>query len=161
MEKIYKLLFFLCVLFSYSSIFSQVASNYTWSQSSGTYTPVSGGTLVASGNTLDAQGYSVTFPTAFVFNGTSVTTATIKVDGYIALGVASFSSTSPLSSSTAATGIISAMGCDLQDSKEVGAVPEIRMVQVGNEIIIQWDDFRRYTSTAGVNERFDFQISKR
>jgi hypothetical protein len=158
MKKIYKLLFFLCVLFSYSSIFSQVASNYTWSQSSGTYTPVSGGTLVASGNTLDAQGYSVTFPTAFVFNGTSVTTATIKVDGYIALGVASFSSTSPLSSSTAATGIISAMGCDLQDSKEVGAVPEIRMVQVGNEIIIQWDDFRRYTSTAGVNERFDFQI---
>ncbi|MBK7605598.1 MAG: hypothetical protein IPI15_18930 [Saprospiraceae bacterium] len=32
------------------------------------------------------------------------------------------------------------------------------MVQVSNEIVIQWDDFRRYTSTSGVNERFDFQI---
>jgi len=137
MTKIYKLLFLL-ILVTCSNILSAQVAGYTFGQSSGTYTSVSGGTLVASGTTLDAQGYAVTLPTAFTFNGFSVTTATIKVDGYIALGVSTFSSTAPISSSAAATGIISALGMDLQDSKEAGANAEIRMVQVSNEIVIQW-----------------------
>ena len=135
---------------------AQVAS-YTFSQSSGTYTPIAGGTVIRSGSALDSGGATVTLPTAFNYNGSSVTQVHVKDDGYIALGVSSFSSTAPISSSTTATGIIAALACDLMDATASGSVPEIRWEQIGNEIIFQWNDFARYTTSA-TTEVFDFQI---
>ncbi|WP_438965248.1 choice-of-anchor J domain-containing protein [Flavobacterium sp.] len=132
-------------------------SNYVFSQSVGTYTPITGGTVVLSGSALDSNGIAVTLPTPFIFNGVSVTQVFAKVDGYLALGVGAFSSTSPISNSTAATGVIAALACDLMDANASGTVPEVRWEQIGDEIIFQWNDMARYTSSTSV-EIFDFQI---
>jgi hypothetical protein len=150
--------FALCVQFLiFGGAWGQVA-NYSFSSSSGTYTAISGGTVVRSGSSLDAGGASVTLPTAFPFNGSSITSLRVNDDGYLALGVTSFTnSTQPIASTNAATGIVAALACDLMDANAVGTTPEIRWVQVGNEIIFQWNDFARYTSSTSV-EIFDFQI---
>ena len=159
MKKILQPLKVLLVVFSIflgTTAFGQV-SNYTFSQSTGTYTPITGGTVVRSGSALDTGGALVTLPTAFTFNGASVTQVYVKDDGYLALGVTSFSSTAPITSTVTATGIIAALACDLMDANAAGAVPEIRWEQVGNEIIFQWNDIARYIGSTSV-EIFDFQI---
>ncbi|WP_396153365.1 choice-of-anchor J domain-containing protein, partial [Flavobacterium sp.] len=131
---------------------------YSFSSTAGTYTPITGGTVVRSGNALDSGGATVTLPTAFPFNGASITSLRVNDDAYLALGVTSFSnSTAPIASSNAATGIIAALACDLMDANAVGTTPEIRWEQIGNEIIFQWNDFARYTTSTSA-EIFDFQI---
>lgn len=151
-----KITLWLFVLFACVQIHAQV-STYTFSQSSGTYTPITGGTVVRSGNSLDTGGASVTLPSPFVYNGTSVTQVYVHDDGYLALGVTTFSSTAPISSSTAATGVIAALACNLMDANAVGTTPEIRWEQIGNEIIFQWNDMARYNAGTSA-EIFDFQI---
>ena len=148
----------LCVQFLiFGGAWGQV-TNYSFTSSSGTYTAISGGTVVRSGSSLDAGGATVTLPTAFAFNGSSITSLRVNDDGYLALGVTSFTnSTQPIASSNTANGIIAALACDLMDANAVGTTPEIRWVQVGNEIIFQWNDFARYTASTST-EIFDFQI---
>jgi hypothetical protein len=149
-------LIIMVLLFSCGA-WGQVA-NYTFSQSSGTYTPITGGTVVRSGNLLDLGGETVTLPTAFPFNGASITSLRVNDDGYLALGVTAFTnSTQPIASNNVATGIIAALACDLMDANAVGTTPEIRWQQIGNEIIFQWNDFARYTTSTSA-EIFDFQI---
>ena len=144
------------LLFS-GGVWGQVA-NYAFNSSSGTYTPITGGTVVRTGSLLDSGGATVTLPTAFPFNGASITSIRVNDDAYLALGVTSFTnSTQPIASSNAATGIIAALACDLMDANAVGTTPEIRWEQIGNEIIFQWNDFARYTSSTST-EIFDFQI---
>jgi hypothetical protein len=148
----------LCVQFLiFGGAWGQVA-NYSFTSSSGTYTAISGGTVVRSGSSLDFGGATVTLPTAFPFNGSSITSLRVNDDGYVALGVTSFTnSTQPIASTNAATGIVAALACDLMDANAVGTSPEIRWQQIGNEIIFQWNDFARYTSLVST-EIFDFQI---
>lgn len=130
------------------------SSNYIFSQSVGTYTPITGGTVLST--TFDDEMFTVTLPTAFTFNGVSVTSVRVAGNGFIALGTTTFSNTtSPLSSSTTATGIITALGMDLVYN---GAGAEMRWEQLGNEIIFQWKDAKRYNSPAFTDENFSFQI---
>jgi hypothetical protein len=143
----------------FSSISWGQVNLYSFSSTAGTYAPITGGTVVRSGNALDSGGTTVTLPTAFPFNGASITSLRVNDDAYLALGVTSFSnSTQPIASSNAATGIIAALACDLMDANAVGTTPEIRWEQIGNEIIFQWNDFARYISTGTSSEIFDFQI---
>ncbi|MGV3637262.1 MAG: GEVED domain-containing protein, partial [Flavobacteriales bacterium] len=105
---------------------AQVATTYTFSQSVGTYTPITGGTLVASHtgfaagvNSMDDQVYNVpsgTIPFAFTYDGNIYTGLNINSNGYITFGAtaSSASSYTPLSSTTAYTGAVSAFGRDLQ-----------------------------------------------
>jgi len=153
MKQIY---LWLLVIFSVWQVQSQV-SLYTFSEGSGTYTPITGGTVVRSGTALDTGEATVTLPTPFTFNGGSITSVDVRDDGYLSLGTSSIISAQPISSTTAASGIIAALACDLMDATVVGSVPEIRWEQIGNEIIFQWNDMARYTASA-TNETFDFQI---
>lgn len=57
----------------------QVA-NYAFNSSSGTYTPITGGTVVRTGSLLDSGGATVTLPTAFPFNGASITSIRVNDD---------------------------------------------------------------------------------
>ncbi|MBL7885782.1 MAG: fibronectin type III domain-containing protein, partial [Flavobacterium sp.] len=134
--------------------FSQV-STYTFSQSSGTYTSITGGTVSASGAALDDGIVSVTLPTAFVYNGISVTTVGFSPNGYLIMGNTTSHGYTPLSSTSTSNGVISAMGVDMVSS---GATSEQRWEQIGNEIIFQWKDFKRYNATAFTDENFSFQI---
>ena len=137
-----------------NNTFAQVA-NYTFSQSSGTYTPISGGTVSASGSGLDDGIVSVTLPTAFSYNGNNITTVGFSPNGYLIMGNTTTHGYTPISSSATSNGVIAGLGMDLVANS---ASSELRWQQIGNEIIFQWTDFKRFNSPAFTNESFSLQI---
>lgn len=150
-----KLLLSIIMLFIATTIMAQGAG-LNFSQSAGTYNPITGGTVLVSG-TFDDTNYPVTLPAAFTFNGIAYSQVVLSTNGWIALGNTSLSSTiyTPLSSTAAVPGFISAFGADLENANS--GSPEIRWEQVGNEIIFQWKDIRRYSSAINT-EIFSFQL---
>lgn len=131
-------------------------SSYTFSQSSGTYAAISGGTVAASGTALDDGVVSVTLPTAFAYNGSSIATVGFSANGYLIMGNAtSHGNSNPLSSTVSSNGVISVLGMDLVAN---ATTSEQRWQQIGNEIIFQWKEFKRYNSTPFSNEVVSFQI---
>lgn len=147
-----KITLFLLTLFTCWQIDAQV-NGYGFSQSAGTFTPITGGTVLATPSADNAQ-YSVVLPTAFTFNGTSFTDVRVSSNGFITFGTTNpgTANYSPISSTTAYAGSISAYGRDLNS---VGAGSETRWQQVGNEIIFQWLNVRRYNISG---EQANFQI---
>ena len=131
-----------------NNVWSQV-NLYTFSQSSGSFSAISGGTVSGSGAALDDDIFSVTLPTAFLYNGNNVTTVGFSANGYLILGNTTSHGYSPVSSSSTSNGVIAAMGMDLVANS---ASSDLRWEQIGNEIIFQWNDFKRYNTTAFTNE---------
>jgi hypothetical protein len=132
---------------------AQVAIGYTFSQSAGTYTPITGGTVLYTG-TFDDNVVNVTIP-SFTFDGVAYTACNVSSNGFITFGATAPATTlyAPLSSGTAYTGAIAPFGRDLQQA--AAGTPEIRWETIGNEIIFQWQDVRRW-NVAG--ERISFQL---
>jgi hypothetical protein len=148
------LFLFLFVFILGENVYSQVA-NYSFSQSTGTYTPITGGTVSASGSGLDDGIVSVTLPTAFTFNGNSITTVGFSANGYLIMGNTTTHGLIPISSTATSNGVIAALAMDLVAN---ATSSELRWEQIGNEIIFQWKEFKRYNSTPFTNEVFSFQI---
>lgn len=146
-----KITLFLFALFTCWQINAQVSS-FAFSQSNGVYTSITGGTVSASGASLDDGILSVTLPTAFTYNGNSITTVGFSPNGYLIMGNTTTHGYTPLSSTATSSGIISALGMDLVSN---AASSELRWEQIGNEIIFQWKEFRRYLATP---ESINFQI---
>ena len=107
-----KTLYVFALFFLTATSWGQVA-NYSFSSSSGTYTAITGGTVSSSGSLLDDAIASVTLPTSFVFNGTTVTTVGFSENGYLILGNITNHSYVPISSTATSTGVITAFGVDL------------------------------------------------
>lgn len=147
-----KILFIVCLCFLNINAFSQV-SNYTFTQSSGTYTAITGGTVSGSGSILDDGIFSVTLPTAFNYNGNSINNVGFSSNGYLILGnTTSHGINYPISNVAISNGVIAILGVDLVASMTSA---EQRWQQIGNEVIFQWKDFRRYLATG---ENISFQI---
>ena len=131
-------------------------SNYSFSSSSGTYTSITGGTLILSGTTaLDTYvSGALTIP-SFTLNGVSYTTAYVTSNGLLSLGTTAPSSTSySAMNSTTGTGIsICPFNADL-DRVNSTAATELRFQTIGNEVVFQWTQFKRYLET----ESFDLQV---
>jgi hypothetical protein len=97
---------------------AQVGTFYTFTQSVGAYVPVTGGTVIAASsatNTMDDVTYPVTLPFAFNYDLASYTQIQVQTNGHIAFGATSPGTTyTPLSSTVAVGGFVSACGRDLQ-----------------------------------------------
>jgi hypothetical protein len=160
---------FLC--FSMNS-FAQVATVYTWSQAGSTYTPITGGTIVATATSntgataIDDVIYNLpngTIPFTFNFNGTGYTGCNISSNGFITFGATAptTGTYSPLSATTAYAGAIAAFAGD-NIGLFVGAdIGEIRYETVGSEFVIQYSNFKQWTSTATTAApywKWNFQI---
>ena len=78
---------FLLTIFMATKSFSQVATNYTFSETTGTYTTVTSGTQLvtstANTTTYDTDGsyFSLASGNQFTFNGTVITTVSMTTDG--------------------------------------------------------------------------------
>ncbi len=130
---------------------------YTFSQNNIGYIEITGGTLINSGDesgTFDDQMSTEQTIPSFTYNGVAYTSMFVSDNGYIKLGtVAPINTYNPLSATDATlTNIIAPFGRDLGG---VDATSELRWEQIGNRIIIQWKNVRRYGITG---ESFDFQI---
>lgn len=140
--------------FSFASS-AQVATSYQFTQSSGTYTPITGTVLVS--GTFDDGIFAVTIPT-FKFNGTNFTTMYVNENGWVGFRaggtITSTSSYNPISAGPTADGIISPFGRDLNNA--ASGTPSVSWAVVGTEVVVQWQDVRRYSSTS--TEDLSFQL---
>ena len=75
---------FLLTIFMATKSFSQVATNYTFSQSTGTYAAITGTAIHTAA--WDNAVVSVTIPFTFIFNGTNYTTCNVSTNGFITFG---------------------------------------------------------------------------
>lgn len=102
---------------------AQVAAGYAFTQSVGApYVPITGGTLLAAASgtsgvaSLDDVNYAVTLPFSFVFDNNPYTAIYVNTNGGVTFGATAPSTTNytPLSTTTAYNGAVSAFGRDMQ-----------------------------------------------
>ncbi len=140
-----------------SATVSSSASSYAFAATSGTYNSITGGTVISDGSVTTLDSYvsgSITIP-AFVFAGVTYTTAWMASNGSLNLGGAAPSTTSyNVISTTTASGIsLAVFNADLHVVTSTTS-SEMRWQQIGNEVIFQWKNFRRYLETG---ESISFQ----
>ena len=154
MRKVYTLLSALFVLVCSVSV-AQV-NTYTFTQSSGTYTPLPGGTTI-SNPTFDDTTMVVALPSAFTFNGNVYTSVVVSSNGWIAFNgpAVAVNTYGAISSTQVADGFIAPFAMDLENAA-VGT-PSIQTQTIAGVFIVQWQDVRRWTTTAGVTETISFQ----
>ena len=162
MKKLLLLIGFISSCYGYS----QVASTYTFSTTTGTYTAITGGTQLATttagATTYDTDGNSITLAAAnqFTFNGAVITSINMTADGALWLnpGTSTLGNgvTGALVSTGTAAGIVCALNMDLRSSAMASTVYERRWQDDGTEDIFQWQNCARYSSST--NEKFSFQI---
>lgn len=132
---------------------AQVATRYTFQESSGSFSNITGGNrLNTTNNSFDNQTYSRTIE-PFFFDGNTYTSLTVSANGFITFGSAPAGTNyTPISNTASYSGAISAFGCDLANA--ASGTREIRHQRVGSEEIFQWRGARR----TGQSESIDFQI---
>lgn len=152
MKRLITLIFALAVLSSNS--WGQV-SGYIFASSSGSYTAITGGTVLINGTSaMDSwASTAITIP-SFTFNGIAYTTAYVTSNGNISLGGSAPSAYTTTGISTGnGSGInICPFSADL-DRATTTTSTEIRWETVGNEIVFQWQQVKRY----GATENWDMQ----
>lgn len=162
MRKIY--LVFLVLLLSMLRVNAQ-ASMYGFSKEINTYVPLTGGTVFTETNgtpisSVDATpshdskaSADVTIP-SFSFAGVNYTKIKVTSNGQLIFGEGTAPTTNyrAISSDFGDNKVLAPFGADLN----VGAngISNIRYQTIGNETIIEWNNFRRF----GKIESFNFQI---
>lgn len=156
--------------FLYSFLGNSQVSSYTFTETNGTYTQILGGTQLVTTTggltTYDTDGSYFTLPigSQFIFNGVTITSINMTSDGAIWLNPVTTTTgngtTGAISSTATATGIICAMNMDLRSTAIAGQVYERRWQDDGTEVILQWQNCARYSTTTPFvqNERFSFQV---
>lgn len=135
------------------------ASLYGYSVSTENYTAITGGTQILSATdytpSLDSNvSTQITLPTAFTFAGVSYTTCYVTSNGQLSFGTTapSASTYNILGTSFGDNVVLAPFSADL--AAGATGLAEIRTETVGDEIVFQWTNFRRYN----VSESFNFQI---
>ena len=156
---------FLLTIFMATKSFSQVATNYTFSETTGTYTTVTSGTQLvtstANTTTYDTDGsyFSLASGNQFTFNGTVITAVSMTTDGALWLnpGTSTVANgvTGSIASTSTATGIICPLNMDLTGSGVASTVFERRWYDDGTELIFQWQNCARYLQPT---EKISFQV---
>ncbi|MDX9906188.1 MAG: BNR-repeat neuraminidase N-terminal domain-containing protein, partial [Bacteroidales bacterium] len=132
----YTLIFLVISLFANAQV-----AEYYFTQQNGTYTEITGGTELWATTFDNEVSGAVTIP-SFTYDGTVYTSIYISANGFITFGIASAGNNyTPISSTAAYTGAVSAFGRDLNQA--ASGSPSVRYEQIGTEFVIQWKDVRR------------------
>lgn len=135
---------------------AQVASTYQFSQENGSFSMITSGGSVLSSGTFDNTVHTVSLASPGVlFEGVEYNTMYVSTNGFITFGsAASNTNYTPISNSAGYSGAIAGFGARLENA--TSGTREVRVVRIGNELIVQWRDVRRRGVSGG--ERFSFQI---
>ncbi|MBL0108328.1 MAG: hypothetical protein IPP52_13865 [Ignavibacteria bacterium] len=158
---------FLCI--SINS-YAQVA-NYTFTQSAGTYVPITAVRLLQQQHPHPALVHSMTMfiiyllgtiPFTFTYDGVGYTGLDISTNGFITFGLAPGGTNyTPISNAALYPGAVSALGGDLNSLFNIlGNTGEIRYETVGSEFVIQYSNFRPFSTSTSTTVfwRWNFQI---
>ena len=166
-----KITFWLLALFMCVQVQAQV-SLYSFAQSNETYSEITGGTVLGTATTttsFDSQNWTIpaaSIPFNFNFNGVDYTGCTVNGNGFITFGATAPGTTvsTPISSTTAYAGAISAWGGDLCGGFIASLITsETRWEVVGTapnrEFVIQFKNWRpTYSSSTTEVPFINFQI---
>ena len=169
MKKITLMLMFFLMCFSIG--YAQVSS-YSFAQSNDTYTEITGGTVLGTSTTatsFDSQVWTIadgSIPFNFNFNGANYTGCKVSSNGFITFGTTAPSTTlyTPISSTTAYNGVVSAWAADLCGVFVTGLITgETRWEVVGTapnrEFVIQFKNWRpAYSGSTTDIPYINFQI---
>jgi hypothetical protein len=161
---------FLLLVGSFRS-YAQVSA-YSFSQTTGTYTSPSAPTtlVTATANTIagsmDSYNGTINIPFTFTFNGIGYTSLNANGNGFMTFGATlpATTVTTPISTTTAYAGAISAWGGDLNAVFNIaGATGQIRYGVEGSApnrtFVVEWYRFRpAYSTSATLAYAFDFQV---
>lgn len=141
-----------------STIYTNVASGYAFTQYNNTYSSITGGTVFVDSNSPtmdDVVSGAITIP-AFIFNNVTYTSIYISSNGFITFGSAPTATNyTPLSSTETYAGCVAAFAQDLGAFSSFNS--EIRYKQQGTDFIIQYKNVGRYSGSS-VDEELSFQI---
>ena len=154
------------------NLVGQVATLYSFQQTTGTYTEITGGTLLATASAnsgvsgLDNNIYNITIPFTFRFNNADYTSLNISTNGFITFGATAPAGTNytPISNTATYAGAISAWGRDLSGMFNVGGrTSTLRWQTIGSspnqQVVIQFKNWRiAYSTSTTLAPYFDFQI---
>ena len=155
-----RILFIITFLWAFGLSHSQVATNYTFSQSTGTYAAITG-TAIHTAAWDDAV-VSVTIPFTFIFNGTNYTTCNVSTNGFITFGstAPAIANYLPISNGSTYSGVISACAFDLWSNSTTGG--NIIYTTSGSSpnriFTIQYTNTYRYSYGGPVN--FQIKLSE-
>lgn len=146
------------------TVFGQAPANYGLSISTGTYTPITtgGGATAYSAVVSDNGNQALTGIPGFTVNGVTYTNVQVNANAqlrfYTTTAPTSGSESTPLSSPiTSAAVVITPFAADLINRS--GAPLSNFLYQVvGNELIFQWENFTRYTTTLSSMDVLNFQV---
>lgn len=158
---------------------------FSFNSTTGTYTPITGGTALGDASSDDEMYVDPTAPLGgsatsgsgfpigfnFRFNGVTFDRFGINANGWIFLGQSALTpavnagaaTTSPLSSTTVTTPAflrsrISAYSRDLQGQTGSNIRFETTGTAPNRVLVVQWTNYRRWSSTPIVGENMNFQI---
>jgi hypothetical protein len=121
---------------AFAAVASAQVSFYQFTQTTGTYTPITGGTVLGtatSANSLDDVTFAVTLPFTFNYDGFPQTQVQVQTNGHLAFGATSPGTTyTPMSSTAAVPGFVSACGRDLQGGYVFAGTRTIGSDQITN-----------------------------
>jgi uncharacterized repeat protein (TIGR01451 family) len=136
-----------------------VATQYTFSSSSGAYTEILTGTVHGTPSNDDQNFNAIPLGFTFRFNNVDYTQVSIQNNGFVAMGASVTSSYYPLSTGTS-NNVIAGLARDLQGN---GTTSELRSLVEGSApdrvFTIQYKHYKRYgTSYAGDDLNFQIKL---
>jgi len=140
MKKVLLLFISIAAISQFS--FGQVATAYDFTQTQGIYEEITGGTAIWTGTFNNDDPVEISIP-SFIFDGIAYTSIFVSVNGFITFGTAPAGNLhAPLSETGSYAGAIAAFGRNLGNAAT--GSPEVRWQQIGNVVVVQWKDVRRY-----------------
>ena len=141
-----------------TSIFSKAqVAGYTFAQSTSTYSSITGTALFAAG--WDDNVQNLTLPFTFQFNGASYSAINVSSNGFVTFGATAPGTTiyTPISSTTAYNGAVSAFGRDIIANTETCTYTTLGTAP-NRTFVVQWNNARRYSGGAVTGDVLNFQI---
>ncbi|MFZ1731548.1 MAG: T9SS type A sorting domain-containing protein [Bacteroidota bacterium] len=136
-----------------------IATNYTFSQSTGnTYTPITGGTVYGTTSNDDEDWTNIPIGFNFNFNGTVYDRICIQTNGYIVMGatIGGYNYQNPICCGSN-DNLISGMFLDLQGQTGSQIMSKLEGTSPNRVFVVQWTNYRNFGAATSLDS-FNFQI---
>jgi hypothetical protein len=150
----------LCITaFGSSAVAQNIATNYTFSQSTGnTYTPITGGMVHGTINNDDEDFANIPIGFNFNFNGTVYDRVSIQTNGYVVMGptIGGYNYQNPICCGSN-DNLVCGLFLDLQGQTGSEIMSKTEGTAPNRVFVVQWKGYRNYGATVGA-DNFNFQI---